>query len=187
MAGRRGRSAEMRTRPGRRQVVQYRAKVPGAQDQWSALVRWKERIRSEDPDFPVLEASVFPGISALGLSMQSRFHRIHCADLPLTDAQHMLTMQKRDLAAILLVACLSGCVSVSGEPDQGGPLKKAVDVTAVTAVEFMSDSKDSTISNAWQDAGGTWHWTKTEQGVGTFECEGSRVGVPKQCDKIGGP
>ena len=90
------------------------------------------------------------------------------------------------LASILLVAGLSACVSVSGEPAQGGPLKKVVDVTAATAVEFAT-SHDSTIDNAWQDAGGTWHWTKVEQGVGTFECEGRRVGIPDQCDKFSGP
>lgn len=96
------------------------------------------------------------------------------------------TMRKRNSLAILatgmLVAGLSGCVS--GEPADGGPLKKAVDVTAVTAVEFSSGG---TIKNSWQDAGGTWHWTKIEQGVGTFECEGQRVGIPKECDKISGP
>ncbi|HEV2270198.1 MAG TPA: hypothetical protein VGR92_12115 [Steroidobacteraceae bacterium] len=59
------------------------------------------------------------------------------------------------MATILLVAGLSGCVSASGEPAHDGPLKRAIDVTAATAVGFMSASKDSTIRNAWQDAGGT--------------------------------
>ena len=88
-----------------------------------------------------------------------------------------------NLATLLLVAGLSGCVSVSSQPDAAAPLKKAVDVTATAAVEFLSASKDGTMSNAWRDGDGTWHWTKVEPGIGTFEC----FGIPKRCDKVSGP
>lgn len=101
------------------------------------------------------------------------------------------TMRKRsslgNLATLLFVAGLSGCASMSGQPDPTAPLKKAVDITATAAVEVLSASQGSTISDAWQDGGGTWHWTKVEQGVGTFECEGRQVGIPKQCNKVSGP
>lgn len=101
------------------------------------------------------------------------------------------TTRKRNpltnLATLLFVAGLSGCASMSGQPDPAAPLKKAVDVTATAAVEVLSASKGSTISNAWQDGGGTWHWTKVEQGVGTFECEGRQIGIPKQCNEVSSP
>lgn len=86
------------------------------------------------------------------------------------------------LASILLVACLPGCAS--SESADGGFLKKATDMTAVAAVEIASPSKIGTIRNAWRDAAGMWHWTRVEQGVGTYQCEGSKLGTPQQCEQI---
>jgi hypothetical protein len=85
-------------------------------------------------------------------------------------------------AGILFVACLPGCVS--GGSTDGGFLKKAANMTAVAAVEIASPSKIGTIRNAWQDGGGIWHWTRVEQGVGTFQCEGSELGTPQQCEQV---
>jgi len=83
------------------------------------------------------------------------------------------------LTGTLLVICLAACES----PD-GGLLRKAADVTAVAAIEIASPSKAGTIRNAWRDAGGIWHWTRVEQGVGTFDCEGRQLGTPDQCEKV---
>ena len=83
------------------------------------------------------------------------------------------------LASSLLVTCLAACESADG-----GFLKKAADVTAVAAVEIASPSKIGTIRSAWKDAGGIWHWTRVEQGVGTFDCEGHQLGVADQCEKV---
>ena len=79
----------------------------------------------------------------------------------------------------LLGACLTACDSTDG-----GLLKKAADVTAVAAIEIASPSKVGTIRNAWKDAGGIWHWTRVEQGVGTFDCEGRDLGTPDQCEQV---
>lgn len=89
--------------------------------------------------------------------------------------------------SLLLTAVLPGCesVHVSGEPAHGGPLKKTVDVMAATAVGIWSTAKGGAVRNAWEDPGGTWHWTEIEHGVGTFRCEGRRLGMPERCDKIG--
>lgn len=86
------------------------------------------------------------------------------------------------LAGMLLVAALSGCAS--SPQDRGGPAKRAVDLIATTAVQSLSDSN---VRNAWQDGSGMWHWVKVKPGVGTFQCEGPRLGVPTQCDLISAP
>lgn len=90
------------------------------------------------------------------------------------------------LASSILVTCVSGCESVhmSGDPGHGGVLKRATDVMATAAVGVASEAKGSTMSNVWQDAGGMWHWTRTDHGGGIFKCEGHQLGVPTRCDRI---
>lgn len=101
------------------------------------------------------------------------------------------TMKNRGLLMMLpntvLVASLTGCsiVHLSGEPSDTPLLKQAVDVAAETAVGVATDSKYVSTQDAWRDAGGIWHWTRVEQSGGTFRCEGPKLGVPTQCDKIG--
>ncbi len=86
------------------------------------------------------------------------------------------------LAGVLLVAGLTGCAGSA--PQKGGPAHKAVDFIAAGALQFLSDSN---VQNAWQDSSGTWHWVTVKQGVGTYQCKAPRLGVPKQCDRIGPP
>lgn len=90
------------------------------------------------------------------------------------------------LAGIFLVSCLPGCASVHGsdESTDGGFLHKALHVTEVAAIEIASPFKIGTVRNAWQDGSGMWHWTKVEQGVGTFKCDGRELGTPQQCEQI---
>lgn len=91
------------------------------------------------------------------------------------------------LPKTLLVASLTGCsiLHVSGEPSDAPPLRQVVDAAAETAVGFATDSKYVSTQNAWRDAGGIWHWTRVEQNGDTSRCEGTQLGVPTQCDKIG--
>lgn len=90
------------------------------------------------------------------------------------------------LASILLAACLPGCenLHLSGESIDGGLMKKTTNVIAVAAIEIASPFKVGTVRSAWQDGSGMWHWTRVEQGVGTFQCEGPELGTPKQCEKV---
>lgn len=89
------------------------------------------------------------------------------------------------LAGVILISGLVDCESfhVSGDPGHGGVLKRTADVVAVAAADLMTDSNDGAVRSAWQDASGMWHWTRVEPGVGTFRCEGYRLGVPKQCER----
>jgi hypothetical protein len=88
------------------------------------------------------------------------------------------------LVSGILVAGMAGCESVHmrGDPGHGGILKRATDVMATAAVGVASEG--SNISDVWQDASGTWHWTRTDHGGGFFRCEGHQLGIPTQCDKI---
>lgn len=90
------------------------------------------------------------------------------------------------LASSIFVAGVPGCESVhmSGDPGQGGILKRTTDVAATAAVGVASELGGSSTSNVWQDAGGMWHWTRTDHGGGVFTCEGHKLGVPTECDKI---
>ena len=73
---------------------------------------------------------------------------------------------------------------MSGDPGHGGVLKRTADAGAVGAISLVTGSNDSTVDNAWQDGSGMWHWIRVERGVGTFRCEGYRLGVPKLCEQI---
>jgi hypothetical protein len=90
------------------------------------------------------------------------------------------------LASLILITGLAGCSSVrtSGDPGHGNVLKRTANVVVVGAVSLLTGSNGGTVENVWQDGSGMWHWTRVERGVGTFKCEGYRLGVPKFCDRI---
>jgi hypothetical protein len=90
------------------------------------------------------------------------------------------------LASSFALGSLCGCASVhvSGDPGQGGMLKRTTEVIAATPVGVSSDAQGGSLSNVWQDSSGMWHWTRRDHRGETFKCEGRQLGVPSQCEKI---
>lgn len=82
----------------------------------------------------------------------------------------------------LLLTALSACAS--RPPSIPTPLKETLNLTAAVAASFLSDAD---ARNATRQSGGTWQWDEVRQGVGTFRCQGDRLGAPKWCYQVGPP